>query len=279
MCAPGCIEHVTAELSRRGLLTRAAGLAAGAAVAGGVVAGPAEAQVRRGYRRGGRRVVDLTHVLTPEFPTFAGTPGIAMRATAAFAKDGYNMNEWVLQEHSGTHIDAPIHFSKEGPGPAELPAEQLVVPIVVIDVTAKAEKDADYQLSADDVRAWEKRHGRLPRGACVAMRSGWDRHVATAGFAGKDAAGVMHFPGIHPDAAAMLLAERQVRGLAVDTLSLDHGPSKDFKTHYAWLPAGRWGLECVANLASLPARGATLMVGAPRIKGASGGPVRLLAMF
>jgi len=95
---------------------------------------------------------------------------------------------------------------------------------------------------------------------------------------GKDAQGGLHFPGFHPDATDWLLKERQVRGMAVDTLSLDYGASKDFKTHYAWLPSGRWGLECVANLDRVPARGATLVVGAPKIRGATGGPTRLLAL-
>jgi kynurenine formamidase len=89
---------------------------------------------------------------------------------------------------------------------------------------------------------------------------------------------VMHFPGIHPAAAAWLLKERNVTGLAVDTLSLDHGPSKDFKTHALWLPAGRWGLENVANLDKVPPSGATLVAGVPKVEGATGAPARILAL-
>ena len=88
----------------------------------------------------------------------------------------------------------------------------------------------------------------------------------------------MHFPGIHPEAAEWLLKERSVAGLAVDTLSLDHGPSRDFKTHSAWLPAGRWGIENIANLDKVPPAGATLVVGAPKVKGASGAPARVFAL-
>jgi kynurenine formamidase len=111
------------------------------------------------------------------------------------------------------------------------------------------------------------------------MHAGWGRHLGSAKFLGKDDAGVLHFPGFHPEATDMLLKERRVAGIAVDTISLDHGPSKDFKTHYAWLPSGRWGLESVANLDKVPARGATLVVGAPKIKGATGGPTRVLALI
>ena len=269
MCAPGCMETLAMRLSRRGLLSAAA-------VATVAVATPASAGPRALPRH--RRVVDLTHAMSPEFPTFFGTPGIAIKKLKDFKADGFNMNEWTLLEHAGTHIDAPIHFSAEGAGPAELPVDQLVVPLAVIDVVAKAASDADYQLTPVDIRAWERRFGRIPRGACVAMHAGWDRHVSSPRFIGKDDKGGFHFPGFHPEAADMLIKERAVVGIAVDTLSLDHGPSKDFKTHYAWLPSGRWGLENVAGLGNVPARGATLVVGAPKVKGATGGPVRLLAL-
>jgi kynurenine formamidase len=111
------------------------------------------------------------------------------------------------------------------------------------------------------------------------MNSGWQQHVTNAAkFVGKDAAGVMHFPGIHPEATEWLVKERSVVGLAVDTLSLDPGNSKDFKTHYTWLPTGRWGIENIANLDKVPATGATLVAGLPKVKDATGGPARILAM-
>ena len=153
------------------------------------------------------------------------------------------------------------------------------MPLAVINVADKAAKDADYQLSRSDLTAWERRHGRLPDNCCVAMNSGWARHVGdTTKYVGKDSSGVMHFPGIGSDATAWLIKERRVAGLAVDTLSLDHGASKDFKTHVSWLGAWRWGLENVANLDSVPASGATLVVGLAKVKGATGGPARLFAL-
>jgi kynurenine formamidase len=111
------------------------------------------------------------------------------------------------------------------------------------------------------------------------MLSGWAEHVSDgAKFTGKDAAGAFHFPGFSPQLAEWLLKERKVVGLAADTLSLDNGPSKDFKTHYLWLPAGRWGLENVANLDKVPASGATIVVGIAKVKDATGGPARLIAL-
>src|SRR5262249_19732152 len=117
-------------------------------------------------------------------------------------------------------------------------------------------------------------------GCCVAMNSGWAQHVANAAkFTGKDAGGTFHFPGVAPEAVDWMIKERNVAGLAVDTLSLDHGPSKDFKVHYKWLPSGRWGLENVANLDKVPPDGAMLVVGVAKVKDATGGPTRLFALI
>ena len=157
-------------------------------------------------------------------------------------------------------------------------AEQLVVPLAVVDVSAKAARNADYAMNKQDLAEWEAKHGRLPENCCVAMHAGWAQHVTSARFVGRDNNGVMHFPGIHSEATEWLLKERKVAGLAVDTLSLDHGGSKDFGTHSLWLPAGRWGLENVANLDKVPASGGTLVVGVPKVKDATGAPARIFAL-
>ncbi|HEY7550833.1 MAG TPA: cyclase family protein [Hyphomicrobiaceae bacterium] len=274
MCAPGCMEHVRSRLSRRRFF-KGTGAAAAAAVAAAWASGEAQAQTFPRFSR----VADLTHTHSPTFPTFFGTPGVTLKRLKELKADGFNMFEWTVVEHSGTHMDAPIHFSTGGDTVDMLPASQLVLPLAVIDVAAKAAANPDYQVTPGDLRAWERRHGRLPRGCCAAMHSGWARHVGSDRFLGRDAQGGLHFPGFHPEAADWLMKERRVRGMAVDTLSLDYGASKDFKTHYAWLPSGRWGLECVASLDRVPPRGATLVVGAPKIRGATGGPTRLLALI
>jgi kynurenine formamidase len=270
MCVPGCQEAIHHALSRRRVFAAAAAFAATAVTPTSGVAAP----------RPSRRVVDLTHTMSADFPTFDGKPGIDMQKVTDLKKDGYNLYQWRLNEHTGTHLDAPIHFSEAGMTVDQIPAETLVVPLAVVNVADKAAKDADYQLSRSDLATWERRYGRLPDNACVAMHSGWAQHASDkAKYAGRDSSGVMHFPGISPDAAAWLIQERKVAGLAVDTLSLDHGASKDFKTHLSWLPSGRWGLENVAALDRVPAVGVTLVVGLAKIKGATGGPARLLALL
>jgi len=274
MCVPGCQEAVRAALSRRGFFKGAA--AAGFAA---TAVAPVEAAPRAAASRHFKAVVDLTHTMSPDFPTFFGVPGIELQKQYDFKKDGFNLNWWRIIEHAGTHLDAPIHFSENGATADKIVAGELVVPLAVVDVRKPAEKNPDYLVAIEDIEFWEKKFGRLPDNCCVAMMSGWGKHVGDpAKFTGKDANGTFHFPGFSPEAAQWLLKERKVLGLAVDTLSLDHGPSKDFKTHHIWLPSGRWGLENVANLDKLPPSGATLVVGLAKVKDATGGPARLIAL-
>ena len=266
MCVPGCREAVARALSRRGFFS-------GAAASGLRGGTPAPAQ------RSFTKVIDLTHTLSPDFPTFFGVPGIEIESRYTLRKDGANVNWWHVLEHAGTHIDAPVHYSENGAAVDAIPADQLVVPLAVVDVSAKAVRNADYALNQAGPHRMGRQNGRLPEGCCVAMHSGWGRHANDAAkYTGKDAAGVFHFPGIHPDAAEWLLTERHVFGLAVDTLSLDPGASKDFRTHAIWLPSGRWGIENIANLKQVPPTGATLVVGVPKVQGATGAPARILAL-
>ena len=157
---------------------------------------------RRGGARSRRRarfkaVVDLTHTMSPEFPTFFGVPGIEMQKQYDFKKDGFNLNWWRIIEHAGTHLDAPIHFSEAGETADKIPAGKLVVPLAVVDVRCQAAKNPDYLVSRRGLADWEKKHRKLPDSCCVAMLSGWgDNTSATrAKYTGKDAAGTFHFPG------------------------------------------------------------------------------------
>jgi kynurenine formamidase len=271
MCVPGCQEAVWEAVSRRRFFKGAIAASVAATAAAPQIAAAAPA-------RSFTSPIDLTHIMSAEFPTFFGVPGIEMEKKFDLKKDGFNLYWWRLIEHAGTHLDAPIHFSESGATVEKIAADTLVAPLAVIDVAAKAAQNPDYLLSREDLANWERKYRRLPDNCCVAMQSGWAQHVGDAAkFTGKDSSGVFHFPGVSPEAAEWLMKERKVVGLAVDTLSLDHGPSKDFKVHRAWLPSGRWGLENVANLDKVPAAGATLVVGVAKVKGATGAPARLIA--
>ncbi len=278
MCVPGCQETILERLSRRRFLTGALAATAAAAVAGPAAA--AESRKAPPANLGGkiREIVEMTHVMGPDFPTFSGAVNLEIEVLFTFAQDGFNFKRWLLIEHTGTHMDAPLHFTAEGLSADMIPIDQLVVPLAVVDIRHKAAANPDAQVTPDDLRAWEKKHGRIPDGACVAMYSGWEEKLYTPGFRNADAGGVMHFPGFHLEAVQFLARERHVNGIAVDTLSLDFGPSPDFATHYFWLGEGRWGMENVANLGKVPPVGSTFIAGGPRIAGATGGPSRCLAL-
>ena len=260
-------------LSRRDFFKATA--ATGAAAAVGTMAA-APAALAGGH--GG--VVDMTHKLSPEFPTFFGTPGISTEQVFNFADNGFNLLNLTINEHTATHIDAPLHFSADGLSVDEIPVSDLVIPLCKIDIAARAAEDADTQVTPDDLKAWIAANGDIPDKACIAMYSGWaEKSGSAADYVGNDADNVKHFPGFHLEATAMLLEETTAAAMAVDTLSLDHGPSADFVTHYAWLPANRYGIENLAGLADVPAAGATLVVGAPNHAGGTGGPARIFAMI
>lgn len=270
MCDHCVIESVKRRmLSRRDLLKAAPAAALGAVAAGSVT--PALAA-------GHSRVVDLTHTVDADFPTYFGEPGIGLSQKFNLDEHGFNLFELTLNEHTGTHIDAPIHFSADGQTVDEVPVENLIAPLAIVDIREKADGNPDAELTPDDLKAWIEANGPFPERCCVAMNSGWDSLVDSPKFRGADAEGVQHYPGFHGEATEMLLEETSAVGIAVDTLSLDFGKSADFATHYAWLPTNRWGLECVANLGELPASGATLIVGAPKWRGGSGGPTRVMAL-
>jgi kynurenine formamidase len=131
-----------------------------------------------------------------------------------------------------------------------------------------------------DIERWEKRPGRLPAQAAVFMMSGWDARIGDAkAFVNPDASGAMHFPGFSAEAATFLARSRDVSGIGVDTLSLDPGIDATYAAHKAWLVTGKWGVELVANLREVPPSGATVFVGASKVTGATGGPVRLIAVW
>lgn len=281
MCVPACTQKVAQTLGRRGFLKAAAGMAAAVSVAAcNPVTAPPPMRKSANAMAGSfsfSRVVDLTHTTTVDFPTYSGDPQFELETLYNLADNGYNMYRWLVVEHTGTHMDAPFHFS-DGDSADMLLAENLVGPLAVIDIRASAEQNPDAQLTPDDLAAWEALHGPLPDGAIVAMLSGWDQFATSSKFRNADDQGAMHFPGFHIEAIEMLLSERNVKGIFVDTLSLDYGLSADFAVHYRWLPANKWGIECVANLGQMPAAGASVVVGGPKLAGATGGPARIIGL-
>jgi kynurenine formamidase len=231
---------------------------------------------------GNAQIVDMTHALSADMPFWPNPNGNPFRHDTLRAHpDGAPMMAaYATPEHHGTHLDAPIHG---GPGQAsvdQLTASELFGPAVVIDVREHVAANPDYQLSAEDLRAWEAAHGAIPNGAIVLLRSGWDdRWTTSARYQNVDARGVMHFPGFSEDAARYLMNERRINGIGTDTPSVDHGPSRDFPVHGIVNGGGKYHLENVANVGRLPATGAFLIVAPIKIAGGSGGQVRIFGVL
>ncbi|HEX6290639.1 MAG TPA: cyclase family protein [Herpetosiphonaceae bacterium] len=273
MCLPETLAALNAAVSRRDVFKGVAAAALGATLPQITQAEPA-----RSVRVS--RAVDLTHIMGTQMPVFPGYDPMRIDVIRTHDRDGYYVNRLTLAEHTGTHMDAPLHFAKDGLSVHAIPAERLIGPLAVIDIRARVARDPDAMVMPDDILVWERRHGRLPAGAIVIMNSGWATRIGdSAAFLNADAGGTLHFPGWSKAATDLLMNERRVIGIGVDTLSLDHGASKDFAVHYSWLPSGRWGLENVANLTEVSPAGAMLFVGAPKVYGGSGGPTRLIAVM
>jgi kynurenine formamidase len=233
------------------------------------------------------RLVDLTHAFdekTLYWPT--ATSGFRLerlshgRTQAGFF---YSSNSLCAPEHGGTHLDAPIHFAEGGQTADQIPLERLVAPAVVIDVSAEAAKDADHRLTVAEVETWERKHGRVPEGVVVLLRTGWgERWPDRKRFLGDDTPGDasrLHFPSYGAEAARLLVQDRRVAVLGVDTASIDHGPARDFPVHQVAAAANVPGLENVANLGELPATGAWVVALPMKIRGGSGGPLRIVGLL
>lgn len=233
------------------------------------------------------RVVDLTHAYDAETIYWPTEPGFVLEKESDGMTPGgyyYAANRFSSPEHGGTHLDAPVHFAKGRRTVDAIPVAELIGPGVVIDVEAACARDRDYEVGVADVVAWEKAHGPIPAGALVFLRTGfgryWPDRVRYMGTNERGAAAVkkLHFPGLHPDAARMLV-ERRVAAVGIDTPSIDHGPSTTFATHVALFERNVPALENVANLDQLPPRGFTAIALPMKIRGGTGAPVRIVALL
>jgi kynurenine formamidase len=266
------------RIGRRTFLRRAALAGTGAALASALPLSVASASMGNLTRRTAR-FRDLTHVFRAGSPVYT-FENPSRETIVTIEADGFYAQRWAFAEHSGTHLDAPGHFVAGNRLADELPPEELVAPIVVIDISARAAVDPDAEVTVADVRAFERRHGRIPHGALVAMYSGWETRIGDqAAYRNADAAGVFHFPGFGVDAAEWLLENRDIQGIGVDTLSQDNGPSATFPVHFAILGAERYGIENLANLSLIPPGGATAFVGLVPWEQGSGGPARVIATW
>lgn len=233
------------------------------------------------------QIIDLSHAFgsqTLYWPTSPSTFSLEQLAHG-HTDAGYFYSAYRLAtpEHGGTHLDAPIHFAEGRRTTEQIPLEQLVASAVVIDVSALAAQDRDYRLSAEDVRTFEQRHGRIAPGTIVLLHTGWHRHWPDAkAYLGDDTPGDasrLSFPSFGADAARLLVEDRGAGVLGVDTASIDYGRSTDFEVHRIAAARDVPGLENLTNLDQLPPTGATVIALPMKIEGGSGGPLRAIALI
>jgi kynurenine formamidase len=233
------------------------------------------------------RVVDLTHPFderTPYWPT--ATSGFKLERVHYGKTDAgffYSAYSFCAPEHGGTHLDAPIHFGEGRWTADQIPVDRLVRPAVVIDVAAAAAADADHRLTVPELKEWEARHGRIAEGTIVLLRTGWSaRWPDRKRYLGDDTPGDasrLRFPSYGVEAAKVLVADRKVAALGVDTASIDPGSAKDFPVHQIVAAANVPGFENLAGLEALPPTGAWVVALPMKIAGGSGGPLRAIALL
>jgi kynurenine formamidase len=233
-----------------------------------------------GVPSGKTRVLDLSYAINDKLVPWPGDERFfEATVNASVEKNGYFTRSFWILEHYGTHLDAPAHFPPGKTTVDQIPVKQLFGPAVVIDVRSESAKDVDYQLAGARIVDWEKRHGRIPEGAIVLLRTGWaSRWPDARKYRNQDEKGKMHFPGFSPEGAKLLIA-RKVSGLGCDTLSIDYGASSDYAVHHLALGASLYHLENLSDLSELPETGAFLIVAPIKLEGGSGGPVRVFALL
>ncbi|MEU0505134.1 cyclase family protein [Nocardia sp. NPDC005998] len=228
------------------------------------------------------RLVSLSHVHDPATtPLFPGDPEFRTDIAATVANDGYYLRHIQQGEHTGTHWGAPIHFHVDGLAADELDLEDLLLPAVKIDVRDQCAHDRDYAISVDDLKQWESRHGRIPDGSAVVAWTGWDGKWGTPEFIGTDES-AYHQPGFAVQTVEWLLRTGRLgrRGaLGIDTFGPDLGSDDSYAASKLLYREHRISLECLANLAELPATGAWVLVGGALYRGGSGSPATIFALM
>lgn len=197
----------------------------------------------------------------------------------------YSAYRYRAAEHGGTHLDAPVHFARGRHSADAIPLEQLLGNAIVIDVTKQCESDRDYRVTTNDFLNWERAHGKIAAGTIVLLRTGFGKHYPDRKmYLGTDERGPaavpkLHFPGLHPDAAKWLVTNRSIKAIGLDTASIDYGQSTKFESHQILFDKNIPAFENVANLDKLPFRGFSIIALPMKIKGGSGGPLRIIAIL
>jgi len=235
-----------------------------------------------------RRIVDLTYPFDAESVYWPTAETFKLEKDfEGMTENGYYYSAYrfAAAEHGGTHLDAPVHFAKGRNSVDQIPLDQLTGTGLVVDVSTQCAANADYLVSVADLQNWEKRNGRIPVGSIVLLRTGFGKYYPDRKkYLGTDERGPaavakLHFPGLDPEAARWLTQNRSIKAIGLDTASIDRGQSTVFESHRTLFEKNIPAFENVANLDQLPVKGFTVIALPMKIKGGSGGPLRIIAML
>ena len=228
------------------------------------------------------RFVDLTHTFAPGIPHWKGAPNERVKTLYTIKKDGFRINEYCHIGQWGTHVDPPAHFHDGLNTVDHIPLKQMLMPLVVIDVHEKVAKNPDYTLQLADIHAWEKRHGRIPRGAFVAMRTDWSkRWPSETKMMNRDAMGVYHYPGWSKPVLKLLYEDRGIMASGHETTDTDPGSATtkdDYSLESYILGLNHYQIELLAHLDQVPEAGGVVWVTFPKVGDGSGFPARVVAI-
>ena len=234
------------------------------------------------------RVVDLTHAFDANSVYWPTAEPFKLETDFEGMTDKgyfYSAYRYSAAEHGGTHLDSPVHFAKGRHTVDQIPLQQLMGSAVVVDVTSQCGSNPDYQVSVGDFQNWERRNGRIAPGTIVLLRTGFGKfypdrkkYLGTE-ERGAGAVAKLHFPGLDPAAARWLTENRSIKAIGLDTPSIDYGQSTLFESHRILFEKNIPAFENVANLEQLPLKGFSVIALPMKIKGGSGGPLRIVALL
>ena len=234
------------------------------------------------------KIIDLTHEYSDQTIYWPTEENFKLESEfEGITEKGYyyTAKKFIAPEHGGTHMDAPIHFAKDGKTVEQIPIEKLIAPSIMVDVSEKTLNNSNYQITIRDFEDWQKVNGRIPENCIILLQTGyskyWPDRTKYLGTSKKGAEALLElsFPGLHPEAASWMIKNHKINAVGIDTQSIDYGMSTHFETHRILASSGIPFFENVTNLDKLPAKG-SIVIGLPmKIKNGSGAPLRLIAIL
>lgn len=231
-----------------------------------------------------RKIIELSHKIDDKIVSWPGDKKFnnpySKKLITNYSDNGFYSNSFIMLEHTGTHIDAPIHGFENRFSIDQIPVESFIVNGCVINVSKQVQNNPDYQLQVEDIKRWEKLNGKIKGNSFVIMRTDWSElWDRPSMYINKDHSGIMHFPGFSKESIEFLIKERGIAGIGVETLSIDPGTSVDFDIHKTLFSSNKYAIENMTNIKFLPPKNFTIIAIPLRLNDGSGSPVTVIALI